>query len=583
MGVATGGKCTRGADLLVESLIDAGIEVIFGVPGDTGVIFYDALYDHTNAIQHVLARDERHAGAMADAYARVSNRVGVVEVSSGGGTTYVVGGLGEAFASGVPVLVITSDIDSSSLNTGALTEIDQLALFSAVTKWRHVASRADEIPALVREALSQAISGRPGPVALILPENVLSELVDVSSSVREERIISSFRAPAARVEAQGEDIRSAAHLLSRALHPAILAGSGVHVSEAWSALADLAEHVGIPVATSIHGKGVIPDSNPWSLGVAGNNGGRSTANAYLQEADVVLLVGTRANATDTNSWTAPRRSGVSVIQIDIDVDRAGRNFPESLALVGDARTVLEQLRQAMRPLPSEDRERRRTEVADAYQRWASETPVGNSAVAAGEILPADVIRVLNQVLGSGTVVVADPGTPTPNVASYWETKSAGRSVIVPRGHGPMGYAIPGAIGASFARPEEIIISLTADGSFAMACGELETASRYDLPILYVQFTNNSMGWIKMLQHLYFGQRYFGVDPGPIDAVGVASSCGVRAERVDSVSKFRELVEDFRLDPHPLYIDMQVPHMIDYTPPVSSWLDALQGHGVRPVY
>ena len=164
-----------GAEILVESLHRAGVEVVFGLSGDTGVALYDALYHRRDEVRHVMARDERNAAYMADAYARRTNRVGVVEVSSGGGTTYAVGGLGEAFASSVPVLVITSDIHSGSRGTGALTEIDQGLLFAAVTKWRATVSRADEIPSLVAEALASATGGRPAPVCLIVPENVLDE------------------------------------------------------------------------------------------------------------------------------------------------------------------------------------------------------------------------------------------------------------------------------------------------------------------------------------------------------------------------------------------------------------------------
>jgi acetolactate synthase I/II/III large subunit len=194
-----------------------------------------------------------------------------------------------------------------------------------------------------------------------------------------------------------------------------------------------------------------------------------------------------------------------------------------------------------------------------------------------------VIAVLNRVLGPQTLVVADPGTPTPNVSSYWETAEPGRTVILPRGHGPMGYAIPGAIGASFARPGRPIVCVTADGSFAMACGELETAARFNLPVLFVQFTNHSLGWIKMLQHLYTDGRYFGVDPGPIDAVGVAQACGLVAERITGYGRLEELAAAFAADPAPLYLDVEVPHVIDYTPPVSSWIAALQGNAGRPTY
>jgi acetolactate synthase-1/2/3 large subunit len=279
--VSTEAARPRGADLLVEALIASGVTDIFGVPGDTGVVFYDALYFRAGRLRHILVHDERDAAKMADAYARVTNRVGVVEVSSGGGTTFVVGGLGEAFAASIPVLLIASDIHASSRNSGALTEIDQMALFRAVTKWRRVVERAREIPAAV----------------------------------------SDTRLPRKRPLGDPAMVFQAADILAHAKQPAILAGSGVHTSAAWAELASLAEKAGIAVATTIHGKGAIADSNPWSLGTAGNNGAREHANRYLREADAVLLVGTRANATDTNSWTGATRRGVPVIQIDIDAER----------------------------------------------------------------------------------------------------------------------------------------------------------------------------------------------------------------------------------------------------------------------
>ena len=580
MTVPAGSARLRGADLLAEALIAAGIDTLFGVPGDTGVAFYDALYARQDRLRHVLARDERHAGAMADAYARIRNRVGVVEVSSGGGTTYVIGSLGEASAAGVPVLVVASDIHRSSRGTGALTEIDQVALFAAVTKWHAVLDRADDIPGAVRQAVTAAVSGRPGPVVVIVPEDVLDEPV----TPRPLRAAADAAAvPACRTAAPGDAVRAAAIMLTRAVRPVIIAGSGVHSSLAWEELAAVAQRRAIPVATTIHGKGAIADRHPLSIGVVGNNGGRSYANDIAAAADAVLIVGSRANATDTNSWTGPPRQGVPIAQIDISAERAGRNFPEAAGLTGDARTVLAQLLAQLDPIEPTVLDDRIRDISERRAAWVRQGPPGTSKVGNGQLEPARVVTLLNRVLGPDTLVLADAGTPTPNVACYWETVSPGRTVIAPRGHGPMGYAIPGAIGACFARPGRPVLSLTADGSLAMSCGELETAARFQLPILFVQLTNFSLGWIKMLQHLYAEGRYFGVDPGPIDAIGVARACGLDGERVTSLARLEELAAGFAADPRPFYIDIEVPHPIEYTPPVSSWVDALNGSTARPVY
>lgn len=570
----------RGADLLAEALIAAGIDTLFGVPGDTGVAFYDALYARQDRLRHVLARDERHAGAMADAYARIRNRVGVVEVSSGGGTTYVIGSLGEASAAGVPVLVITSDIHRGSRGTGALTEIDQVALFAAVTKWHVVLNRADDIPGAVREAVTAAVSGRPGPVVVIVPEDVLDEPVTPRPL---PAAADSPAGPASRAAAAGADVRAAALMLAHAVRPVIIAGSGVHSSLAWDELAAVAQRRAIPVATTIHGKGAIADSHPLSIGVVGNNGGRGYANDIAAAADAVLIVGSRANATDTNSWTGPPRQGVPVAQIDVSAERAGRNFPDAVRLAGDARTVLAQLLAQLDPIEQAVLDDRIRDISERRAAWVRQGPPGTSEVRDGQLEPARVVTLLNRVLGPDTLVLADPGTPTPNVACYWETVSPGRTVIAPRGHGPMGYAIPGAIGACMARPGRPVLSVTADGSLAMSCGELETAARFRLPILFVQLTNFSLGWIKMLQHLYAEGRYFGVDPGPIDAVGVARACGLDGERVTSLARLEELAAGFAAGPRPFYVDIEVPHPIEYTPPVSSWVDALNGKTARPVY
>jgi acetolactate synthase I/II/III large subunit len=575
----------RGADLLAEALIAAGIDTLFGVPGDTGVAFYDALYARQDRLRHVLARDERHAGAMADAYARIRNRVGVVEVSSGGGTTYVIGSLGEASAAGVPVLVVTSDIHRGSRGTGALTEIDQVALFAAVTKWHVVVNRADDIPGAVGDAVAAAVSGRPGPVVVIVPEDVLDEPVTprpLRATAVPETTGATAR-PASRAAAGEDDVRAAALMLTRAVRPVIIAGSGVHSSQAWAELAAVAERRAIPVATTIHGKGAIADSHPLSIGVVGNNGGRSYANDITAAADAVLIVGSRANATDTNSWTGPPRQGVPVAQVDVSAERAGRNFPEATGLTGDARTVLAQLLAHLDPVEQAVLDDRIRDISERRAAWVRQGPPGTSEVRDGQLEPPSVVTLLNRALGPDTLVLADAGTPTPNVACYWETVSPGRTVIAPRGHGPMGYAIPGAIGACFARPGRPVLSVTADGSLAMSCGELETAARFRLPILFVQFTNFSFGWIKMLQHLYTEGRYFGVDPGPIEAIGVARACGLDGERVTSLARLEELAVGFAADPQPFYVDIEVPHPIEYTPPVSSWVDALRGNTARPVY
>lgn len=566
----------RGADLLVRALVAAGVRHVFGVPGDTGVVLYDALYAEQGRIRHLLARDERHAAYMADGYARSTRQVGVCEASSGGGVSYLASGLGEAFASSIPVLAITSDIHRNSRGTGALTEIDQAAVFSGVTKAVFTVGTAAELSTVVGEALRCARSGRPAPVALVVPEDLLDERVP---AVAEPGRLASM--PVADLVPQAV-VDEAARLLGAARRPAIVAGGGVHLSAAYDALAALAEAGAVPVATSIHGKGAIDEGSRWSLGVVGANGARAQANAYVAGADVVLFVGTRANATDTNSFTLPPRGVATVIQIDIDPERAGRNYPDSLALAGDAEVVLRRLTAAHAPADADVRENRAGEVAAVRREWeaASSQP---ASPAEGMLEPRDLVRVLHDVFGPDSLVVADPGTPTPNVASYWPTASGARRVVVPRGHGPMGYAIPAAIGVAVANPARRVLCLTTEGSLAMSAGDWETAVRLRLPITYVLLDNSSMGWIKMLQHLYEGGRYFGVDPGPIDAVAVAAAMGMTAHHAGSLDDLKRLAVQSSKDDGPVLIEAYIPDQIASPPPVAPWQTLSGELDGRPVY
>ncbi len=571
-----------GAELIIDALNGYGVEVVFGLPGDTGVGLYNAFYDNPDGIKHILVRDERHAVAMADAYARVTNTVGVAEVSSGGGTTYAVGGLGEAMASGIPLLLITSDIHRSSRGTGALTEINQELLFSAVTKWRAVVEKADQIPNLVRTAIVEATSGRPGPVVLIFPEDVLDEVSTHANVVPDAGLI---RLPGGRAAASEELVAQAARRLSEADKPVIVVGSGVMTSEAESEVVELAAKLGSGIATSIHGRGAVIDDEPMLLGISGNNGGQPGVNRYLADADVALFVGTRANATNTNGFTTPKRGDVFPIHIDVDSSIAGVNYPNGLSLIGDARTILRQLIAAAVPVDGDRVASRARAIAAARADVTDprDTPGQKENGPSTGLVPADCVKVVAKLLPEAGCVVADPGTPTPNVANYWPVTRAGRRVVIPRGHGPMGYAIPAAVGGYFGTRKPVV-SFTADGSFGMSCGELETVSRFELPILYIQFTNHSFGWIKMLQHLYYDQKYFGVDPGTIDPLPVATASGfTRVARPTTLDELEAAVREFIGDPRPTYLDIEVPHMIEVTPPVPAWYDALGGDRARPVY
>jgi acetolactate synthase-1/2/3 large subunit len=575
------GLAANGAHVLVESLVRHGVDTIFGFPGDTSIALYDALGARSGDIRHVLARDERHAGFMADAYSRTTRRLGICEASSGAGAVYLASGLAEALTSSIPLLAITTDNSTRSAGTAPISEMDQEALFAACTIWHRVVSDIADIPDLVEQAVRAATTGRPGPVALIIPEDVLEgTAATVSTSAVTFAVV-----PSARPAASSAAVQSVAKQIARSRRPVIVCGGGVHLSGAWSQLRALAERAAVPVATSIHGKGALDEDNPLALGVVGGNGARPYANAWLDESDCVLFVGTRANATDTLSFTTPPRDGsVYVAHIEIDLDRAGRNYPLSTALVGDVAAVLDQLVGVIPAAAERVRAERMAELSAARARWRRDLDENATALAAGVLHPGPVVRTLADVFGRDTWVTADAGTPTPYVAVFWQAPGDGWRVVIPRGHGPMGFAVPASIGIALAHPGERVLCLTTENSLAMSSAELETALRLELPITYVVFDNTALSWIKMIQHLYAGGRYFAVDPGPIDPVLVGRGMGVPGTRARTVAELAALAEKAAAAPGPSLIHVAVPEHMQLAPPVASWQAALSGkQSSRPIH
>ncbi|MGH9174887.1 MAG: thiamine pyrophosphate-binding protein, partial [Vicinamibacterales bacterium] len=517
------------SEAIVAILAESGVEHIFGLPGDTGMDFYDALYRNEGRIQHILTRDERSASFMADAYARVSGKLGVCEGPSGGGATYIVPGIAEAHGSCLPLLCLTSDTPIGEEGRGVLTELNQPALFAPITKWSARLNTAETATDMVRRAVRLATSDRPGAVALSMPADVLNEPVDDADVYGTPQFMA---APAARTRPDAEAVNRAADLVRAARRPVIVAGGGVLISRAWDALTSFAEAASIPVGTSINGKGSIAETNPLSLGVVGGNGARPYANRLVSECDLLILIGTRTDSTTTLNWSLPRKhAGPAVIHIDIDAWQIGNNYRTDVGLIGDAQASIEDLLSAMEhQAPDGDRQFWLDQIA-AQKREYFESVAADAASDSQPIKPQRVIATLQRLVDPETVLVADPGTPTPYIGAQYQLKQPGRWTVIPRAHGGLGYALPAVVGAYYGRSSVRTVGLMGDGSFGMSVGELETISRLNLPITLLHFNNGCFGWIKELQHLYHERRYFSVDFNPVDYSAIARGFGLRAWQV----------------------------------------------------
>lgn len=561
------------SEAIVAILAESGVDHIFGLPGDTGMDFYDALYHNEGRVQHIMARDERSAAFMADAYARVTGKLGVCEGPSGGGATYIVPGVAEAHGSSIPLLCLTSDTPINQAGRGVLTELDQPALFEPITKWSSRLTTPDTAADALRRAIRLATTDRPGGVFLSMPADVLAADVNPKDVYGVPQYLN---VPSARTRPDPAAVEQAADLIKQAKRPVIVAGGGVVLSRAWDALTDVAEAGSIPVGTSINGKGSIAETNPLSLGVVGDNGSRKYANDIVCGSDLLILVGTRTTSTTTLGWRVPPRDNPpTTIHIDVDAWQIGNNYPTQVGIIGDARYALEDLRDALGSLPVDaDRRQWLDQIAAAKQEYF-DSQARFMESDSRPIKPQRVIATLRRLLDDQTVIVADPGTPTPYTCAQYQLAQPGRWTVIPRAHGGLGYALPAVVGAYYGAAESghRTIALMGDGSFGMSAGDLETISRLNLPVVLVQFNNESFGWIKELQHLYHGDRYFSVDFNDADYAGIARGFGLKAWRVEDPADIEPVLRSALDDGGPCFVDIVSEAPMTETPPVQAWLEA----------
>lgn len=564
----------QGSEIVVRMLEKYGVKHLFGLPGDTGITLYDSL-SRAKGLSHILCRDERHVGYMADAYARVSDKPGVCEVPSGGGVTYVLPAVAEADGSSVPMVCLSSDVPFSSDEKSALTAIDQKTLFTPITRFSHRIVSPDAIPFMMRKAFRMATSGSTGPAHLALPENVLSGQIDaraVEHDIYAEEVCQNY--PSLRSRPDSLWVDQAAKLLIAAQRPVIIAGGGVLLSRAWEEARQLAEHLSIPVVTTINGKGSIAEVLPLAMGVMGTNGAKLSTNQVISEADVILAIGTRLNSSITMSPSLISKEA-KIIQIDVNPAQLGNNFRIEVPLPGDARLALQDLMTAIlerhpAPLPMSDwvlacRARVDEEFAALEKSLAG-------AAGAGPMHPARVVKVLEKLLPLDSVLVSDAGYSTPYLSAYYRIKKAGRCFVDPRAHGSLGYALPAAIGAKLARPQSTVVGLFGDGSLGMSIGELETVTRLKLPIIYLHFNNNCFGWIQNLQKIYCDNNYFSTSFDPsVDYVKIAAAYGLNGLRADSEESLAEALKTGLTSERATFIEIMIPSGAELTPLVIPWL------------
>ena len=577
----------HGGALLAALLAEHGVRHVFGVPGGQTLALYDGIAD-VDGLAHVQVRDERSAAYAADAYARVTGRAGVCDATVGPGAAKLPSGLAEALGASVPVLALVSDLPARlaphRYRGAASQALDQAALLAPVTKWQAAVPDAGTLPALVRQAFREATTGRPGPVALFLPQDVLDGPAPAGTDAgggaaggsggsppragTDGGRISRFgRFPAFRPVPEPGDVGAAAAVLRAAQRPFILAGGGVLHSAAGSDVVALAERLSAAVGTTLSGKGAIAEDHPLAVGVTGSMGTAAAA-AAMAEADVVLLAGAKASGGATFSWTLPRPDQ-RVVQVDVDPAELGRAFGWALPVLADARQGVRALLAALEPGdeppgPEPDRAPWRAHLRELAAVWRA----GRDAERASDAVPIAPQRVLAEIeaaLGGRDILICDASLASGWGGAYLEQRRAGRRVLAPRGQAGLGYALPAAIGVSHAGHRAVV--LTGDGALGYAMGELATVTEQALPVTVVVLNNRSWGWIRWYQRITFGRGWEGEDFGDVAFADVARGFGLAAQRVTEPGRLGAALRAALAAPGPALVDVVT----------EAWQTPISGH------
>ncbi|MDR1019487.1 MAG: biosynthetic-type acetolactate synthase large subunit [Synergistaceae bacterium] len=542
-----------GAQILMKSLEDEGVETIFGIPGGTVIPLYDAIYD--SPIEHVLVRHEQAAAHAADGYSRAGDKVGVCVATSGPGATNLVTGIATAHMDSSPMLAITGQVATSAIGTDAFQEAHILGITLPVVKHSMQVRSAEEIPQTIRDALCIASTGRPGPVVVDFPVDVQR-----ARGVYSKAEGKGSRGYGAEIPEDLSGMEKAARLIRGSKRPVVIAGNGVNISRAFDQLKDFSERLDLPVATSLLGKGSLPSGHRNCIGLVGMHG-NAGANRALDKADVIVVVGSRLSDRSTGKQAA-FASDAAVIHIDLDVAEIHKNIDADVWLIGDAGNVLALLTDES---AGHDTAARRAWL-DEVRDMASGEPLRREAEN-GSVYPWQVIDALDHVTQGEAIVVTEVGQNQMWAALYHDARQP-RRFLTSGGLGTMGFGIPASMGAHFAKPELPIVCLAGDGSAMMNIQELDTYARYNLPVKLIVFDNNCLGMVRQWQELFYGERYSNtIYSRRPDFVKIAHGMGIDAFSLEDPALLRGAMEHAMATPGPVLIHVPIPQRYNVFPMV----------------
>ncbi|GHG09210.1 acetolactate synthase [Amycolatopsis bullii] len=572
-----------GAQSLVRSLEAVGAEVVFGIPGGTILPAYDPLLDSTK-VRHVLVRHEQGAGHAATGYAQATGKVGVCMATSGPGATNLVTPLADANMDSVPVVAITGQQSRALIGTDAFQEADICGITMPITKHNFLVTDPADIPRTIAEAFHLAATGRPGPVLVDIPKDVLQEMTSFSWPTE-------LRLPGYRptLRPHGKQVREAAKLIAKSRRPVLYVGGGVIKAEAHEQLKQLAELTNIPVVTTLMARGAFPDSHPQHLGMPGMHGSVAAV-AAMQRADLLIALGARFDdrVTGQLSSFAP---DAAVVHADIDPAEISKNRKADVPIVGDCKEIIGELITAVK---TEFDHSGRPDLADWWTQaddWRKTYPAGYEWPDDGSLSPQYVIERIGELVGPDAVYAAGVGQHQMWAAQFVKYENP-RTWINSGGLGTMGYAVPAAMGAQFGVPDTPVWAIDGDGCFQMTNQELATCAIEGAPIKVAVINNGNLGMVRQWQNLFYSERYSNTDLGThkhripdfvllAEALGCA---GLRCETKEDVdATIRRAME---INDRPVVIDFVVGKDAQVWPMVAAGTgndEIMAVRGIRPLF
>ncbi len=525
-------KFLSGAQAIMQSLVEQGVDTIFGYPGGAIMPTYDALYDYQDRLKHILVRHEQGAGHAAQGYARMLNKAGVCMVTSGPGATNLITPIADAMLDSTPLVCIVGQVKGNLLGTDAFQECDLIGISMPVTKWNYQVVDANEIPEIMAKAFYIAETGRPGPVLIDITRTAQTDLMTVPFEYKPCTSIISYKP---RVVPKPEHVEAAAKLINGAKKPYILAGHGVLIAGAEKELNDFVDKTGIPVATTLLGMSAMDADHPLYVGWPGMHGNYG-ANVLTNSCDVLIAIGMRFDDRITGDLATYAKQA-KVVHIEIDPSEVDKNVKADAPVVGDAKAAL----QALLPLVNKaDHSAWRAEFKKYDDEEYEKITKKDLFHEGDKIKMGEAVNLLSTKTKGEAVVVTDVGQHQMITNRYYRFKKR-NSIVTSGGAGTMGFALPAAFGAKVAVPEREVVAVIGDGGFQMTLQELGTIAQSGLPVKIIILNNNFLGMVRQWQQLFFDNRYSFVELQNPDFITIAKGFGIaghtvsdRAELSDSL-------------------------------------------------